>query len=44
MISASKVSDKATAEFNKDYPLKLNYSVTDKIQLTFILAPRVEND
>lgn len=44
MINGSKLSDKVTIQFNKDYPLKLNYSTVDKMSLTFILAPRVEND
>ena len=44
MIPASKISGQVTIEFNKDYPLKLTYTEIDKVQLTFILAPRVEND
>ena len=44
MISGRKIADKVTIEFNKDYPLKLNYTVVDRVQLMFILAPRVEND
>jgi hypothetical protein len=31
-------------QFNKDYPLKLEYKTVDKVSLSFILAPRVEND
>lgn len=44
MIGGSKVSDKVKIQFNKDYPLKLEYVSTDKVQLSFILAPRVEHD
>lgn len=44
IISASKLCDKVVIHFNKDYPLKLDYVVVDKLQLSFILAPRVEND
>ena len=44
MISASKITDKVIIQFNKDYPLKLVFKVIDKMQLSFILAPRVEND
>lgn len=44
IIGASKLTDKLTIHFNKDYPLKLDYLVVDKLQLSFILAPRVEND
>ena len=44
MISGSKLSDEVTIHFNKDYPLKLEYKSVDKVMLSFILAPRVEND
>jgi len=44
MISASKLTDDVIIRLNKDYPLKLEYNLIDKLQLSFILAPRVEND
>jgi proliferating cell nuclear antigen len=44
MIPASKLADNVTIMFNKDYPLKLDYTATDKLQLSFILAPRVDNE
>jgi len=44
MINGSKLSDDVTIQFNKDYPLKLEYKAVDKVMLSFILAPRVEND
>ena len=44
IIKASKLADKVTLQFNKDYPLKASYKVTDKMLLEFILAPRVAND
>jgi proliferating cell nuclear antigen len=44
IMDASKLTDNVTIQFNKDYPLKLDYIVVDKLQLSFILAPRVEND
>lgn len=44
MINGSKLSDEVTIQFNKDYPLKLEYKAVDKVMLSFILAPRVEND
>ncbi len=44
MISASKLADEVSIYFNKDYPLKLEYKAVDKLNLSFILAPRVEND
>jgi len=44
MITAGKIADNVDVNFSKDYPLKLEYKVVDKVQLAFILAPRVEND
>ncbi|MBS3147901.1 proliferating cell nuclear antigen (pcna) [Candidatus Woesearchaeota archaeon] len=44
MISAGKLSDEVSIFFNQDYPLKLEYKVVDKLLMSFILAPRVEND
>jgi proliferating cell nuclear antigen len=44
IMDASKLTDKVNIQFNKDYPLKLDYVVIDKLQLSFILAPRVENE
>ena len=44
IMDASKLTDKVSIQFNKDYPLKLDYIVIDKLQLSFILAPRVENE
>jgi proliferating cell nuclear antigen len=44
MISGSKLSEHAILSFNTDYPLKLEYKLTDRLLLSFILAPRVDND
>jgi proliferating cell nuclear antigen len=44
MINGSKLSDDVVIQFNKDYPLKLDYKTVDKVMLSFILAPRVENE
>jgi len=44
MIAGSKLSDEVMIHFNKDYPLKLEFKAVDKVMLSFILAPRVEND
>jgi len=41
---ASKLSDHVTLEFGEDYPLKAQYTLLDKLRLSFILAPRVSND
>lgn len=40
----SKLANEVTVRFNKNYPLKLEYNVVNKMFLGFILAPRVEND
>ena len=44
MIAAGKLADTVSIGFNQDYPLRLEYKVVDKVMLSFILAPRVEND
>ncbi len=44
MAQAGKIADKVTVNFNKDYPLKLTYTAIDRLMLSFILAPRVENE
>lgn len=44
MIAGSKLSGEVLIQFNKDYPLRLDYKDIDKVSLSFILAPRVEND
>ena len=44
MMGGSKLADEVVIRFNKDYPLKLEYKTVDKVMLSFILAPRVEND
>jgi len=44
IIDASKLSEDVVVQFNSDYPLRVDYNVVDKLQLSFILAPRVEND
>jgi len=44
MIGAAKLAENVSIKFNKDYPLKLEFKQLDKVMLSFILAPRVEND
>ncbi len=44
MMAGGKLADSVVFQFNKDYPLKLEYKVVDKLLLAFILAPRVENE
>jgi len=44
MIKASSLSDKVSIRFKTDYPLRLDFTVMDKLNLGFILAPRIETD
>ncbi len=44
MINAGKLANEVSIFFNQDYPLKIEYKIVDKLLLSFILAPRVEND
>ena len=44
MTAAGKMTDQVGVYFNNDYPLKLEYKVTDRLLMSFILAPRVDND
>ena len=44
MMTGAKLSDDVVIKFNKDYPLMLEFKTVDKVLLSFILAPRVEND
>ena len=44
MIAGGKISDVVQVKFSNDYPLKLEYLVQNKMELSFILAPRVDND
>ncbi|MBR9683686.1 proliferating cell nuclear antigen (pcna) [Candidatus Woesearchaeota archaeon] len=44
MIAGGKLTGKVSLHFNNDYPLKLEYKEMDKLVLSFILAPRVDND
>lgn len=44
MMGASKIADKLKISFSDDYPLRLDYKALDKLQMSFILAPRVDTD
>jgi len=43
IAKASKLTDSVTLYFGKDYPLKTEYILKDKLSFSVILAPRVEN-
>ncbi len=44
IVKGSKLSPKVVLQFNKDYPLRADYVVKDKLSFSIILAPRVSND
>lgn len=44
MMAGTKISDRVTVKFSNDYPLHLEFLEKDKVSLSFILAPRVDND
>ncbi len=44
MIAGSKIADDVTIQFDKNYPLQIEFKSVDKVLLNFILAPRVDND
>lgn len=44
IVAGGKLADNVTVSFNKDYPLKVDFKEIDKVLLSFILAPRVENE
>ena len=44
IIKGSKLADTVSLSFGKEYPLRADYRVMDRLMLSFILAPRVDND
>lgn len=44
MVKASKLADEVTLMWSKDYPMKIGFKDTDKLELNFVLAPRVQED
>jgi proliferating cell nuclear antigen len=44
MLKGAKISDNIKLQFSTDYPLRVDCVAVDKIQLSFILAPRVDTD
>lgn len=43
MLKASKISDVASLDFGSDYPMRLEFSEPEKVKMSFVLAPRVED-
>lgn len=44
MLKASKLNETIEIQFSQEYPLRINFTKEDILQLVFILAPRVDND
>ena len=44
IMKGGKLASKVRLQFGNDYPLRVDYLVQDKLNLGFILAPRVAND
>ncbi|MEW6063453.1 MAG: DNA polymerase sliding clamp [Nanoarchaeota archaeon] len=42
-MKGAKLANNALLQFDNDYPLKLDFLVKDKMQLSFVLAPRIQN-
>jgi len=42
--SAAKLTDEVKLEFKSDYPLRVTFKAVDKISLTYVLAPRIDNN
>jgi proliferating cell nuclear antigen len=43
MVKAAKFAGQASLESGTDYPMRLTFRIIDKLSLSFILAPRVED-
>jgi proliferating cell nuclear antigen len=44
MAGAKKLSDTVQIRLGEDFPMRLNFDVPEKAQLSFVLAPRIEED
>lgn len=44
IAKSSKISRSVNIQFSSNYPIRLDYKALDKGQLSFILAPRIENE
>jgi len=43
MIKAAKLADSVTLQWGQDYPMKMSFKSGDKVQLSFVVAPRVSD-
>jgi proliferating cell nuclear antigen len=44
MVGAKKLSDTATVKLGDDFPMRMEFVVPDKANLSFVLAPRIEEE
>ncbi|MDP2909111.1 MAG: proliferating cell nuclear antigen (pcna) [Nanoarchaeota archaeon] len=44
IVKGSKLAETVVLNFGKEYPLRADYKIMDRLMLSFILAPRVDND
>lgn len=43
MAKSASLADTVLIQFSKEYPLRLDFKALNKMQMSFILAPRIEN-
>jgi len=43
MANAAKLTDTVVMQLSNDYPIRLDFKALNKLQIQFILAPRIEN-
>ncbi|MFB6147992.1 MAG: hypothetical protein ABEJ66_03840, partial [Candidatus Nanohaloarchaea archaeon] len=44
MVGAKKLSDTVTVKLGDDFPMRMEFTVPDKADLSFVLAPRIEEE
>jgi len=44
MIKGKSLSDNVAVRLGDDFPMRLEFVVPDKADLSFVLAPRIEED
>lgn len=44
MVGAKKLSDTVELRLGEDFPMRLNFEVPEKARLSFVLAPRIEEE
>lgn len=44
IAKGDKLTENVSLNFDKEYPLRADYKLMDKLMMSFILAPRVDND